>query len=67
MYFSDIVYETNILLQILQHNLNPALLKHSGLPRNCCFQTKNTGSKLNENAGISQITELSTVNWAIIM
>ena len=32
-----------------------------------CFQIKNTGSKLEENIGISQTTELSIVNWAIVM
>ena len=44
-----------------------AVLKHSTLPRSCCFQVKNTGSKLEENIGISQVMELSKVNWAIIM
>ena len=44
-----------------------AVLKHSGFPRSRCFQIQNTGSKLRENTGISQITELSIVNWAIIM
>ena len=44
-----------------------AVLKHSRFPRSSCFQTENTGSKLEENVGISQITELSTINWAIIM
>ena len=44
-----------------------AVLKHSGFPRSCCFQIENTDSKLEENIGISQITELSIVNWAIIM
>ena len=44
-----------------------ALLKHSGFPRSRCFQIENTGSKLEENTGISQITEISIVNWAIMM
>ena len=44
-----------------------AVLKHSGLPRSRCFQIENTGSKLEENTGISQIMELSVVNWAIMM
>ena len=44
-----------------------AILKHSGFPRIRCFQTENTGSKLKENTGINQITELSIVNWAIMM
>ena len=44
-----------------------AVLKHSGFPKSRCFQIENTGLKLEENTGISQITELSIVNWAIIM
>ena len=44
-----------------------AVLKHSGFPRRRCFQIENTGSQLEENTGISQITELSIVNWAIMM
>ena len=43
------------------------VLKHSGFPRSRCFQIENTGSKLDENTGIIQITELSIVSWAIIM
>ena len=62
MYFADNVYETNTILQILQHTLVRsviAVLKHSGLPRSRCFQMEITGSKLEENVGISQVTELS--------
>ena len=44
-----------------------AVPKHSGFPRIRCFQIENNGSKLEENTGISQITELSIVNWDIIM
>ena len=44
-----------------------AVLKHSGLPRSRCLQIENTDSKLEEKTGISQITELSIVNWAIMM
>ena len=44
-----------------------AVLEHSGITRNRCFQIDNTGSKLEEDIGISQITESSIVNWAIIM
>ena len=44
-----------------------AVLMHSGIPRSCCFQIENTGSKIEENSGIRQITGLSVVNWAIIM
>ena len=43
-----------------------AVLNHSGFPRSRCFQIENTGSKLEENTRISQITELSIVNCAII-
>ena len=55
MNFSDMCDEMN------------AVLKHSGFARSLCFQVKNTGSKLEENTGIRQITELSIVNWAIMM
>ena len=44
-----------------------AVLKRCALPKSRCFQIENTGSKLEENAGISQITKSSIVNWAIIM
>ena len=44
-----------------------AVLKHSGFPRRRCFQIENTGSKLDDNTGISQKTELPIVNWAIIV
>ena len=44
-----------------------AVLKYSGLPRSRCSQTENTVSKLEEIVGISQITALSIVNWAINM
>ena len=44
-----------------------AVLKHNGFPKSCCFQIENTGSKLEDNTGMSQITELSIVNWAILM
>ena len=44
-----------------------AVLKHSGIPRRRCFQIENTSSKLEENTGLSQITELSIVNWTIMM
>ena len=44
-----------------------AVLKHFGFRRGRCFQIKNTGSKFEENTGISPITELSIVTWAIIM
>ena len=44
-----------------------AILKLRRFPRSRCFQIGNTGSKLEENIGISQITQLSIVNWAIIM
>ena len=37
------------------------------IPRSRCFQIENTVSKLEEYTGISQITELSIVNWAIII
>lgn len=43
-----------------------AVLKRCALPKSRCFQIENTGSKLEENIGISQITEVSIVNWAII-
>ena len=71
MYFSDIMYETNTILQILQHTLvrsNDCRTEIQWIaPRSRCFQMENTGSKLEENVGISQITELSIVNWAIVM
>ena len=44
-----------------------AVLKHSGFPRSLCFHIENTGSKLEGSTGISQIAELSIVNWAIMM
>ena len=44
-----------------------AVLKQSDFPRSRCFHIENTGSKFKENTGISQIPELSIVNWAIIM
>ena len=44
-----------------------AVLKHNGFPGSRCFQIENTGSKLKENTGISQITELSIVNWTIVI
>ena len=44
-----------------------AVLKHSGFHRGRCVQVENTGSNLEENTGISQIKELSIVNWAIMM
>ena len=70
MYFSDMC-----LRQIQYHRYYSiplydqmiAVLKHIGFPRFCCFQIKNTGSKLEENVGIIQIMEISIVNWAIIM
>ena len=40
-----------------------AVRRHSGIPGSRCFQMENTGSKLEENIGISQITELSVVDW----
>ena len=70
MYFSDIVYETNTILKMLQHTFNNqmnAVLKHRGLPRSRRFQVENTGSKLGENVGITQIMELLIVNWTIVM
>ena len=44
-----------------------AVLKHSGFSRSRCFQIENTGSKLEENTGISQVKELSIVNWDIMV
>ena len=44
-----------------------AVLTHSGFPWSRCFQIEKTGSKLEENLGISQRTELSIINWAILM
>ena len=44
-----------------------AVMKHSALPRSRCLQIEHTGSKLEENIGTNQMTELSIVNWAIIM
>ena len=44
-----------------------AVLRHSGLPWSRGFQIENTGPKLEEDIGISQIMELSIVSWAIIM
>ena len=44
-----------------------AVPKHNGLPRSSRCQIENTGSKLEETVGIIQITELSIVNWAIIL
>ena len=44
-----------------------AVLKHSGFPSSRCFQVENTGSKLEENTGISQIKKLLIVNWVIMM
>ena len=70
MYFSNIAYETNTILKILQHTFNNqmnAVLKHRGLARGRCFQVENTSSKLGENVGLTQIMELSIVNWTIIM
>ena len=67
MYFSDIVYETNTIYSIPLCNQMIVVLKHSGFPRSCCFQIENTVSKLEENIEIKQITELSIVNWVIIM
>ena len=55
MYFPDMCDEMNVVL------------KHSGFAKSRCFQVENTGSKLEENTGIRQITELSVINWAIII
>ena len=56
IYFSDIMCETKIILQMLPHTL---VLKHSALPRDFSFQGENTGSKFEENVGIGQTIELS--------
>ena len=44
-----------------------AVLKRSAMPRSLCYQIENTGSRLEENVGISQIMELSIANRAIII
>ena len=70
MYFSDILYGTSTILQILQHTFvrsNECHTEAQQIPRSRCFQIENTGSKREENIGISQITELSIVTWAIII
>ena len=67
MYFFDIMYETSIVLQILHHTLvqssECAVLKHSGFPRSRCFQIENSGSKLEENIGMNQITEFFKISF----
>ena len=71
MYFSDIMYETNTILQIPHHTLvrsNECRTEAQWIaPRSRCFQIANTGSKLEESTGISQRPELSIVNWAFMM
>ena len=70
MYFSDIMYETNIILHILQHTLvrsNECRTKAQCFAKESFFQIENTGSKLEENVRICQIMELSIGNWAIMM
>ena len=70
MYFSYIMHETNVVLQILQHTLGDqmnALLKYSGFLRSRYFQIENICSNFEENIGVNQITKLSIVHWAIII
>ena len=55
---------------VLQHTLvrpNDSRTEAQWIALEAFFQIENTVSKLEEDVGIRQITEISTVNWAIII